>query len=102
MAWAAAVAKGCLLEDLSDKNCFLLFRVQRQGDDNLSLASLRDLETPDNFPALAHFMKQQQAAKKIPIPGEVDMVMGGPPCQGMSGLNLHRSKGSDVLLADAR
>ena len=98
----AAVAKGCLSEDLSEQNCFLLFQVQRQGDDIPCLASLRDLETTKSFPALAHFMKQQQAARKIPVPGEVDMVMGGPPCQGTSGLNLHRSQDEDVLVADAR
>lgn len=30
----------------------------------------------------------------LPTPGEVDMVAGGPPCQGFSGYNRHRS-GSD-------
>ena len=29
--------------------------------------------------------------KDLPQPGEVDLVAGGPPCQGFSGYNRHRS-----------
>ncbi len=93
------MAKGCLAKDLTPDNCFLLFRVQRDGDDAPVMASLRDLEDKANFPALVHFVKQHHASKRIPVPGEVDMIQGGPPCQGMSGLNRHRA---NTLEQDAR
>eukprot|EP01025_Chloroclados_australasicus_P063830 TRINITY_DN8458_c0_g2_i8.p1 TRINITY_DN8458_c0_g2~~TRINITY_DN8458_c0_g2_i8.p1 ORF type:complete len:514 (+),score=50.62 TRINITY_DN8458_c0_g2_i8:54-1544(+) len=32
----------------------------------------------------------------IPVPGNVDLVIGGPPCQGISGLNRH-AKVEDIL-----
>lgn len=28
----------------------------------------------------------------IPLPGQVHVVMGGPPCQGVSGLNRHAKR----------
>ena len=27
----------------------------------------------------------------LPLPGEVEFIMGGPPCQGYSGMNRHNS-----------
>ncbi|PNW81502.1 hypothetical protein CHLRE_06g249350v5 [Chlamydomonas reinhardtii] len=29
------------------------------------------------------------AAPRLPLPGEVELLVGGPPCQGFSGLNRH-------------
>ena len=36
------------------------------------------------------------AASRLPMPGEVDVLVGGPPCQGFSGLNQGRSEDGDV------
>ena len=100
--YAAGVAKGCLAQDLTEDNCFLLFKVQRAGMGTPSLASLRELESRQTFPRLVQFVKDCHARKQIPLPGEVDMIMGGPPCQGISGLNRCREQEPDEILADAR
>jgi site-specific DNA-cytosine methylase len=34
---------------------------------------------------------------RLPEQGEVDLLVGGPPCQGYSGLNLHRNGEKSVL-----
>lgn len=33
----------------------------------------------------------------LPLPENVDVVMGGPPCQGVSGFNLYRHSGNGLL-----
>ena len=38
---------------------------------------------------LAPFVEKMRASGYIPLPGDVDIIMGGPPCQGVSGLNRH-------------
>ena len=38
---------------------------------------------------LAAFVRRERATGRIPLPGQVDCIMGGPPCQGVSGLNRH-------------
>jgi site-specific DNA-cytosine methylase len=38
---------------------------------------------------LGPFVRKLCAIGYIPLPGEVDCIMGGPPCQGVSGLNRH-------------
>jgi len=30
--------------------------------------------------------------RELPLPENVDVVMGGPPCQGVSGFNMHRAE----------
>ncbi len=45
---------------------------------------------------LAEFVKRIRKYRVIPLPGDVDAVMGGPPCQGVSGLNRH-AKRADIV-----
>jgi hypothetical protein len=45
---------------------------------------------------LAEFVKDWRSRNRVPLPGDVDIVTGGPPCQGMSGLNRH-ARTADVL-----
>ena len=45
---------------------------------------------------LANYVHELWATNYIPLPGEVDIIMGGPPCQGVSGLNRH-SKTKEIL-----
>ena len=47
-------------------------------------------------PQIAAFVRDWRARRQVPLPGQVDVVCGGPPCQGMSGLNRHARK-TDVL-----
>lgn len=37
------------------------------------------------------YRRMLDSDKDLPQPGEVDLVAGGPPCQGFSGYNRHRS-----------
>ncbi len=45
---------------------------------------------------MAAFIKRIRAEGVIPLPDDVDAVMGGPPCQGVSGLNRH-AKRADIV-----
>lgn len=36
----------------------------------------------------------------FPLPGDVDLISGGPPCQGFSGLNIHRITDERLKLDD--
>jgi site-specific DNA-cytosine methylase len=43
----------------------------------------------DAIPAMQHFLLRMAADKTIPLPGDVNVITGGPPCQvfGVDGLS---------------
>lgn len=45
---------------------------------------------------LAKWVKRVRDAKEIPLPGDIDVVVGGPPCQSITGFNRH-GKRENVL-----
>jgi DNA (cytosine-5)-methyltransferase 1 len=94
-------AKGHLLEALTEENSWLEFRVKWKGYALRNDADGIVREDALNCPAkLAEWVAAVRRAQAIPLPGQVDLVMGGPPCQGVSGLNRHGS--THNIIHDAR
>ncbi|KAL2621227.1 hypothetical protein R1flu_001432 [Riccia fluitans] len=62
-------------------NCNVILRaiLERGGD-------LDDCLSPPEADELCEKMDKDKKAK-LPLPGEVDFINGGPPCQGFSGMN---------------
>lgn len=81
---------------------FLIFRANHEGiivynqDCNAVLKHAAELQAGKHPPALRSLDEAEGALPPLPAPGEVDLIMGGPPCQPFSGMN--RFKVRDALL----
>ncbi|MEW5314140.1 MAG: hypothetical protein WDW38_005659 [Sanguina aurantia] len=92
-------AKGQLQGVLKEGEVWLEFEVVPHGRNVSAWVKQSDMEKTsligkgkvDVRADLARFMKKATAANLLPLPGQVDLVAGGPPCQGVSGLNRHAS-----------
>ncbi|KAH7560421.1 hypothetical protein JRO89_XS10G0013600 [Xanthoceras sorbifolium] len=45
---------------------------------------------------IKNFVIRGYESKILPLPGEVDVICGGPPCQGISGFNRFRNKSNPL------
>ncbi|KAL0040722.1 hypothetical protein WJX79_003028 [Trebouxia sp. C0005] len=87
--------KGNLLEALRDSNCWLEFKVKWEGwcsrdsPDGTTWEHEKSLNCDE---ILFKFVCKVRREKHVPLPGDIDIVIGGPPCQGVTGLNRHAVK----------
>eukprot|EP01018_Ginkgo_biloba_P005150 Gb_13672 [translate_table: standard] len=73
------------------KNSGLEFKVHWKGYDE-SEDSWEPIEgLGDCEERVKEFVRQSAKAKLLPLPGDVDVICGGPPCQGASGFNRFRN-----------
>eukprot|EP00884_Botryococcus_braunii_P007824 jgi/Botrbrau1/17042/Bobra.49_2s0098.1 len=76
--------KGQYTEALTLENCWLVFQIKwvgyDLGDTEEDWIKADQLSCPER---IAQFMKQLRADKRIPLPGDVDLVMGGSPLPGV-------------------
>lgn len=58
-----------------------------------SLARLRDrFWEPEEAEAIGSFVAARVGPDSFPLPGDIHVIAGGPPCQGLSGMNRQRVK----------
>ncbi|XP_037458716.1 DNA (cytosine-5)-methyltransferase 1-like [Triticum dicoccoides] len=67
----------------------IYFKVQ--WNDHQVEDSWEPMEKLRAFPVkIKQFVQEGHRRKILPLPGDVDVLCGGPPCQGLSGNNRHR------------
>eukprot|EP00210_Caulerpa_lentillifera_P002810 g2684.t1 len=78
-----------LRDDLKMSNTWLVFTCRLEDGKQ---RQLKADEVMKHFPILSRFLSDYN----LPRPGDIQVIVGGPPCQGVSGLNRHAHK-TDVL-----
>ncbi len=86
--FASAGNKGAVREAADPIKHFLLAEVKWVGEPVTSLLSLAELEGCRSL--LLEFVERTRREKSIPLPGDIQCIMGGPPCQDVSALNHKR------------
>ncbi|KAM0847948.1 hypothetical protein ACQ4PT_054711 [Festuca glaucescens] len=84
----------------TDRKSCIYFKVQWKGfgreDD-----TWEPIENLSDSPLkIMQFVQEGHARKILPLPGDVDVLCGGPPCQGISGFNRSRTWKRDDPLED--
>jgi site-specific DNA-cytosine methylase len=97
-------SKGHLLNNLERDQCWIeylcvmrekgtIFATDRLEDE---VRWIMDSEMPPCEKEMRDFVALERAQCRIPVRGDVDIIMGGPPCQGLSGLNRNAAR-IDIL-----
>lgn len=86
----------CNESGLPSNECGLQFKVHWKGygkseDSWEPIEGLGDCEE-----SLKEFVIKGAKAKILPLPGDVDVICGGPPCQGASGFNRFRNSAAPL------
>jgi DNA (cytosine-5)-methyltransferase 1 len=81
---------------------WLVFRVHRERS-GAEVSWERDADTPEMRAACHAYLNDTRATgpgafgpHKFPLPGDIQVVTGGPPCQGWSGYNTTRITAEDL------
>ncbi|KAL1370753.1 DNA (cytosine-5)-methyltransferase CMT2 isoform X2 [Arachis hypogaea] len=76
--------------------CNLYLKVRWRGHSE-SEDTWEPLENLSNCKeSIQEFVRKGMISKILPLPGEVDVICGGPPCQGVSGYNRFRNVASPL------
>ncbi|XP_073139709.1 DNA (cytosine-5)-methyltransferase CMT3-like [Henckelia pumila] len=90
----------CYGDPNNDKNRGLYFKIRwkNYGAEDDTWEPLEGLSACKD--KLRRFVSTSYKSKMLPLPGTVDVVCGGPPCQGISGFNRFRN--TDKPLEDSK
>ncbi|KAL4585179.1 hypothetical protein LXL04_009794 [Taraxacum kok-saghyz] len=77
-------------KEIKKRDLYLKIRWKGYGPEEDTWEPLEGLS--DCHDKIKEFVVNGFKSKLLPLPGDVDMITGGPPCQGISGFNRFRNK----------